>query len=308
MAAMHTIVPFAGASASALAGIELPNLARLLSVLEAGVRLDGDAGSFTPPHERAWADAVGVAGADGALPLAAVEAAADGLRLEPGAVALLTPVHWQVGRDHVRLDDPAVLGLDEAASRTLFDAMQPLFASEGYALHWGAPLRWYAVHDEFDGLRCASLDRAIGRPIEHWLPADPRARRIRRLQGEVQMLLHTHPLNEEREARGVPTVNSFWLSGCGRGQSPRAQGVRVEAALRASALAGDAAAWAEAWRGLDAGPIAALLDAATGGGAVAITLCGERHAQNYRSTRRSWWRRVASTWTRTDPHRLLEAL
>ena len=36
-------------------------------------------------------------------------------------------------------------------------------------------------------------------------------RRVRRLQSEVQMLLHTHPLNAAREDRGDLTVNSFWL-------------------------------------------------------------------------------------------------
>jgi hypothetical protein len=33
---------------------------------------------------------------------------------------------------------------------------------------------------------------------------------------EVQMLLHNHPVNEAREARGEPVLNSVWLWGAGR--------------------------------------------------------------------------------------------
>ena len=32
---------------------------------------------------------------------------------------------------------------------------------------------------------------------------------------EAQMILHTHPVNAEREARGMPAVNSVWLWGGG---------------------------------------------------------------------------------------------
>jgi hypothetical protein len=35
---------------------------------------------------------------------------------------------------------------------------------------------------------------------------------------EIQMLLYTHPVNDEREARGELPVNSVWLWGGGRAQ------------------------------------------------------------------------------------------
>lgn len=37
----------------------------------------------------------------------------------------------------------------------------------------------------------------------------------RQLQNEIQMLLHTLPLNAQREARGQPALNSLWLWGAG---------------------------------------------------------------------------------------------
>ena len=91
--------------------------------------------------------------------------------------------------------------------------------SEGYTLAWGAALRWYVAHESLQGLATASLDRVIGRNIDAWLPRQPEAKRLRRLQNEVQMLLHRHPVNEAREAAGALPVNSFWLSGCGAWQA-----------------------------------------------------------------------------------------
>src|SRR5437763_1159979 len=58
-------------------------------------------------------------------------------------------------------------------------------------------------------------DRVIGRVVDPWLPRSDRAKTVRRLQQEMQMLLYTHDVNEERTRRGLPAVNSFWVSGTG---------------------------------------------------------------------------------------------
>ena len=313
---MHLLIPFASDSAEAashvLADLPLPKLARLLARLAPAPPDSGEADSLSPPHERALAAAWGWHGDDGCLPFAAQAAQRDGIDVGGRASGLLTPAHWLLGPDHVLLADPAALELAEAESRALFDAVRPLFESEGFTLAWGAPLRWYAAHECLAELPCASLDRVIGRRIEAWLAPSREhvpARLVRRLQSEVQMLLYPHRVNEAREARGAPTVNSFWLSGCGRHQPADESAVQVDLALRAPLLAQDWASWADAWRALDAGPIAALLQRTQAGEPVTLTLCGERHAQRFEtSARRSVFERVAQRWSAPPPHRVLEAL
>src|SRR5690606_3747097 len=142
-------------------------------------------------------------------------------------------------------------------SHALLEAVRPLFESEGFVLAWGAPTRWYVAHESLSQLPTASLDRVIGRGIDLWMPDHPQARLLQRLQNEVQMLLHDDPVNRQREARGLPPVNSFWLSGCGRHQpgAPEAD-LQVDSSLRSALLAGDWPAWAQAWRALDSGAIA----------------------------------------------------
>jgi hypothetical protein len=309
---MHLLIPFAStlseAGMQAMRELALPQLSRLLARLQPAQALGSDEYTLNPPHERALAASWGWHGDDGALPFAAAHAAADGLATGSFAWGELTPVHWHVGRDHVSLADPQDLHLAEAESHEYLEAIRPLFESEGWAVAWGAPTRWYAAHDSLDGLPCASLDRVVGRNVDLWLHAHPQARLVRRLQNEVQMLLYTHPLNERRESRGELPLNSFWLSGCGRPQPVSGGEPVVDEGLRAPALAEDWAAWSEAWRALDAGPVARLLAQAQRGEPVELTLCGERRAQRYSAGRVSAWQRLTQSWRKAPVHDVLEAL
>jgi hypothetical protein len=306
---MHLVLPFASAlsrdAGQAMSGLLLPQLEQLLARLAPAHRDEGDELSLTPPHERALARAWGWSPVgDGLLPLAAHRARGDGLEVAGAADGwgLLTPAHWHVGTEQVSLGNPAALGLGEANARLLFDVVAPLFADDGWTLQWGAPTRWYARHPSLAEMPSASLDRVVGRNVDLWLGNQPAARQVRRLQAEVQMLLHSHPLNEAREAEGLLPVNSFWLSGTGATQAPPvAEAVHVDERLRAPALADDWAAWAEAWAALDAGPVAELLRRADAGETVRLTLCGERHAQTFAPAPRPWWRRGLLAPRRVDP-------
>jgi len=308
---MHLLVPFGSALSEAgrhtLRDLALPHLDRLLARLQADVRHGSDEFSLTPPHEAALAAASGWRGGAGALPFAAQAARDDGIDVLDLAWGLLTPVHWHVGRDEIVLADPTALALDDAESRALFDAVRDLFESEGFALAWGAPLRWYAAHESFAELATASLDRVVGRNVDRWLPAGRDARLLRRLQNEVQMLLYAHPINEAREAAGALPVNSFWLSGCGRFQGSGAP-VQVDDRLRAPLLAEDWAAWAEAWRALDTQALAPLADAAERGEPVILTLAGERFAQRFETAAGSWFARLQRRFSHPSPADVLEAL
>src|SRR5689334_19866523 len=170
---MHLLVAFAADASEAcrqvLGDLALPNLERLLAVLVAEARDDGDAASFSPPHERALAAARGWHGGDGLLPFAAHAAMHDGIATGTLAWALLTPSHWQLASEGATQLDPALLGLDERDSRALFASAGELFASEGFEVAWGAAERWYAARDDLEALATASLDRVVGRSVEPWL-------------------------------------------------------------------------------------------------------------------------------------------
>jgi hypothetical protein len=302
---MHLIVPFASAlsegATRTLANLATPALDAWLARAAQSLRDETDELSPVPPHERAFARVLGwpVDGDAPLLPWAARQAAAEGLPVGERPWGLLTPVHWRVGSDAVHLADPRELALDEAASRALFDAVRPLFESEGFTLAWGAPLRWYASHPLLETLTTASLDRVVGRNVDRWLPAQREARLVRRLQNEVQMLLHTHAINAEREAAGLLSVNSFWLSGCGIARPESAHDAVLDDRLAPPALSEDWTAWAATWAELDA-TLATHAPAR-------LTLCGERAAVTFDPAPPSPWRRLAATFQSRRPARELLA-
>ncbi len=318
---MHLLIPHASASSDAatqtLRALKLPNLARLITGLQPTTRDVDDEYTLSPPHERALAAAYGWHGHDGCWPWAALAARGDGVDVGTRPWGLVTPVHWHVGREHISLADPLELDLPEDESRALFDAVRPLFedAPESGTLAWGSAARWYLAHEQLVELPCASIDRVIGRNVDLWLRGDAqsteeqtqRLRWVRRLQNEVQMLLHSHPVNEAREARGALPVNSFWLSGCGRVQRAVAE-VLVDDRLRAPLMAQDWAGWADAWRALDAEVVSVFADGAADDGAVSLTLCGERGWQRYDALPRSRWHWFFDRFRTVEPHTVLEAL
>ncbi|MEJ7929244.1 phosphoglycerate mutase [Ramlibacter sp. AN1015] len=305
----HLLVPFAACAGAGcgeqLQALELPALAALLAQLDPSETDAGTAHDLSMPHERVLARRAGLWERDGRVPNAAWEMAL--AEQDPGtaAWAWITPCHWAVGRDHIRMLPPHALDLPEDEARALLAAMAPYFAEDGITLAFRSPLRWLAHGEPLRELPCASLDRVSGAVVDDWLPRGDEARTLRRLQQEMQMLLYTHPVNEGREARGMPPVNSFWVSGAGAlppGAAPALPaGLQVFEGLREPALAGDWPAWAAAWHGLDAGVLAGLRAALDRGEPVSLTLCGAASARTWAAVERGAWRRALRVFRSAPP-------
>jgi hypothetical protein len=171
----------------------------------------------------------------------------------------------------------------------VLEAMRPYFAEDGISLHYISPSRWVAQSPLFDGLATASLDRVAGRNVNAWMPEGAQAAPLRRLQNEMQMLLYTHPVNDQRQAAGLQPINSFWVSGAGALHTQNhttthaAPDMQTIDDLRQPALLEDWARWAAAWQHLDATLFQMLNTQTERGEAVELILCGERAAQHYRS-------------------------
>jgi hypothetical protein len=282
------------------------HVARLLQGMRPLAVEDAGANALSPPHERAMARAQGlVLGevADGLIPWAAWERAqTDEPASSTQAWAWVTPCHWAMGREHATLTEPAALSLSEADSRALMAAMQLYFNEDGITLHYAAPQRWLGAGELFRGLPTASLDRALGRSVDPWLPAStlsgasPEGKKLRRLQNEMQMLMYTHPINEARSAQRLLPVNSIWFSGTGdlpAGFTPHNATPPVHAPrmLADAALRGDWPAYAQGWAAVDA-LAQALLQRQDAGERLQLTLCGERRSQSFESAPLSWLSRL----------------
>ena len=321
----HLLIPYAAsgspASRSALRALQLPNLARLLSRLKPGLNdtdPDDEAHPLAMPHERALARALGVTAPPGHAPWAALERLASGGQSSNEAWAWIAPCHCQVGMDSVTLHNPSALQLAEADSRALMEAMAPYFSEDGITLAFDTPGRWLARGEVFRDLATASLDRVIGQNVNAWMTASKQAKPLRRLQSEMQMLLYTHPVNDARLARGLPAVNTFWVSGAGAlpegwpsllpSPGEGRKNVIMPTTLREAALREDWPVWTQAWQQIDATDCARLLATLAQTGHATLTLCSERGAHTFEAMPTSLFSRVSGLFQRTTPTAVLEAL
>lgn len=300
------IVPFAMAEAdacrSSLASLALPHLQQLSHTWHAAPVQGHDAYSLNAPHEQALAHTLGWdARPDGTLPLAAWLA-----KQHDVACAWFLPCHWTVGMEQVSLQPADTLDLQVAESHALLESLRPWAEADGLQLVFEQPDRWRAEGGIFTQLPWASMDRVANRHLGGWLPdasLHPAVRPLLRLQNEAQMLFYTHPVNDQRAARGVAPINGFWISGTGRLASHERIGPApvLDNRLLQAALAGDWPTWAQAWANLDQEVLPLWLARAAAGEAAQVILCGERgwrawhsHPQPGTSQLHSplpWWRR-----------------
>ena len=302
-------------SLQTLAALALPNLTALLRLLTAGLRQTRDKDTLSPLHELLQAQALGLQAADGLLPWAALQA--HGLQLAAATAgegwAWLTPCHWQVNTDHVRMAAPEDCDISPEESHTVMECLRAYLLEDGITLHGlQAGGNWLARGAAFHALPTASLARASGGAVDHWMPRQAQAQPLRRLQNEMQMLLYTHPVNDARTARRLLPINSFWISGTGTlpadFTTAQASDCTVLDLLREPGLRNDAPAWAQAWQTLDAGPVKELLEQARNGKPVELTLCGETAAQTFTLQPQGLWARISHRFAATDLPALLQSL
>ena len=102
----------------------------------------------------------------------------------------------------------------------------------------------------------------------------------------MQMLLYRLPLNDEREANGLPPINSFWVTGAGMLDVPTAPIPGVEAHLLTSTeqITDACQRWA---KHRHAGHLGSL------------TLCGDHAAQTFEPVSQSFFAKFMNKFGRS---------
>lgn len=194
------------------------------------------------------------------------------------------PVHLRIEQDRLVLLDAEFLNPELAEARALVATLNAHFAADGIEFFAPTAQRWYMRMASPASIETSPLDAVLGRDIHSYLPRGQDAMIWHRRVNELQMLLHSHPVNEAREQRGALPINSVWW--WGEGQSPD-----IDPCF--STLVGDDAFM----RGLAAvtdTPITTLPDSAE------TWLAGEpaagEHLIAIHSLRRPWAYRMAIEW------------
>lgn len=148
-------------------------------------------------------------------PLAAIAANADGVDLGQHYWMRADPVHLVLQRDSFSLAEPVPLAVSAEHASQLIATLNAHFASDGLAFFLGQSGAWYLRWQESPQIRTNLPSCAIGRDVHGFMPQGEYAGRWLSTVNEIQMLLFEHPVNQLREASGLPAINSIWISGGG---------------------------------------------------------------------------------------------
>ncbi len=149
-------------------------------------------------------------------PVAALTRLADGGIPDHDTWLRVDPVHLHVSRDNVQLLDSHVLKPTQDEADAIVATLNNHLASDGLTIEARDAARWYMRIPEAETPETTPLWRANGANVFDHLPEDSAGNiNWRRLQNELQMLLHDHPVNTAREARGELAINGIWFWGAG---------------------------------------------------------------------------------------------
>lgn len=132
---------------------------------------------------------------------------------ETVGIVCADPVHLQADRDTAKLLPAEMLGLSEAESEGFVADINAFLLADNLVLSRREDRGWYLVGMDASKLASFPPSFLANRNASAYLPEGEDSGQWRRLMTELQMLLHAHPLNEQREQQGKLPVNSLWFWG-----------------------------------------------------------------------------------------------
>ncbi len=153
-------------------------------------------------------------------PVAPITLLADGtedIKAESDYWIRADPVHLRIEHDQIVLADSRVFQISPQEAAEFTSLLNRHFATTGDEIEF-LPLRadrWYLRARKTPPATTHLLSEAANKGINELLPSGMNDTLWRSLFNEVQMVLHEHPLNQAREARGQPAINGTWFWGGG---------------------------------------------------------------------------------------------
>ena len=153
--------------------------------------------------------------AEHALPVAPYSWLADSSEALPGYCLRADPVHLQVDTRGLILFDAATFPFSKEESQALSNSVADFLSQDGWHLSASHRQRWYLSGGDRQQLLTRPLSRVRGKSVGDVLPRGEDAPAWLNRCNELQMLMNSHPVNQQRAARALPLVNSVWIWGGG---------------------------------------------------------------------------------------------
>ena len=134
---------------------------------------------------------------------------------ENQAVIRADPVFLKADKDSARLIPAEQLALSEDDADALLETLNDFVKADGLMFFKRGASAWYMRGMQTETLESYPPSFLANRNASSFLPSGQSTAPWRRLMTELQMLLHSHPLNQQRETAGLMPINSIWFWGGG---------------------------------------------------------------------------------------------
>ncbi len=125
------------------------------------------------------------------------------------------PVHLFADQSRVYLNAIDEAALNESEAEQFIAELNKVYSDDGWEFVQHTSTRWYLRIPTEPNIRTTPLRDVDGKPIHDKLPQGDDALQWHRVLNEMQMLLHSSPVNMARQERGKTTANGIWLWGIG---------------------------------------------------------------------------------------------
>jgi hypothetical protein len=125
------------------------------------------------------------------------------------------PVHLVLQRDSFSLAAPAPLPLDAEEANALTALFNKHFGGDEKSFFWHENT-WFLRLENKPNIHTTAPEGLFNKDISAYLPTGEGAMQWASFSNEIQMLLFEHPINQAREAKNLPVINSIWCYGGGQ--------------------------------------------------------------------------------------------
>lgn len=131
-------------------------------------------------------------------------------------MAAADPVHLQTRLRDLRVRCLGSEQVSRAEIKAIFDTIQNELGADGQFSFVNISDCGYVSCEQ--SIEVAETPAAVadGHVPDQFTPSGASAKSYHQLLGEIQMLLHEHEINVQRQGRGLPEINSLWLWGGGK--------------------------------------------------------------------------------------------
>jgi hypothetical protein len=197
------------AEAGSIRGVNLPGLARIARY------------GSGQPLEQGWRPWLAAWSGQSELALSAPATVAAAASRSSAADAngrmawIATPVHLVAGLSSVHLDARGLLQVEPDIRRELAQDFNTVFGESGFRLEALPSAGFLMTGPRIEDRDTVEPARVLGASITEVLPEASSAPTLRRLVAEIEMWLHSHRVNADRQRRGRLPITALWLWGGG---------------------------------------------------------------------------------------------